>query len=156
MSTRCNIILRTPDGAKVYLYRHCDGYPTGAGQTIWSVVLSLSAKGYDATQTHDPEWRRKWIGPFAKQLMATTGNGGDLHHEFTSGLHGDIEFLYLIDFGGFKDWGVPLDEPTIRIGIGYKCTEAMAEAAPSFLLNDMAKAIDDAEKRRRAGSGEDE
>lgn len=157
MSTRCNVIIRTPDGAKVYLYRHCDGYPSGEGDTIASVWLSLTATHYDANQQHDPYWKAKWIKTFLPQLMQTTGSGGDPHHEFTSGLHGDIEFLYIIDLGGFVDYGQPIAEPMIRVGCGYKITEEETEKTEPFPISELSAWIwrYEAAREREEESSED-
>lgn len=149
MSTRCNIILRSPAGAKIYLYRHCDGYPSGAGKTIASVWLSLSAGHYDASQKHDPNWKAKWIRPFFDQLFKTTGNGGDPHHEITAGLHSDIEFLYVIDFDGFVEYGKPISEPMIRMSPHkHGITEEEVEAITPRPISELSQWIWEYEEAR--------
>ena len=119
MSTRCNIILRSPQGSVIWLYRHGDGYPKGdcgVLSTFWSVRLSLGARHYDPNHVTDPGWRQKWIGSFAKQLLGVTGPGGDLLHEITAGAHSDIDYLYLVDFMGFrKHHDDVMADATVRI-----------------------------------------
>lgn len=118
MSTRCNIVLRAPQGACIWIYRHGDGYPCGSSgvlDMLQAVGLSISSKHYDYEKPIDPDWRMKWIGTFARQLLGVTGSGGDLLHELTAGAHSDIEFLYLIDFAGFSIEGGPLAAPKLRI-----------------------------------------
>lgn len=105
MSTRCNIVLRAPQGACIWIYRHCDGYPgtrDGVLQMLWNVRLSISAKHYDYSDKVNPDWKQKWIGTFARHVLALTDSGGDLRHEITAGPHSDIDYLYVVDFHGHR------------------------------------------------------
>ena len=85
MSTRSNVLLNLGD-TKLYLYRHCDGYPGANGADLAEKLIKhkncgkafisdLLAERYDATD-YRPE-RPVW--------------------EVTTGLHGDIEWLYVFD-----------------------------------------------------------
>lgn len=108
MSTRCNILVR--DGEEeLWFYRHSDGYPEGAMpllQEFMEYVKSgairdnisqasgwlvyLGAKEYGL---HDPDKIDGFSGWKVGSIEPTTGQ------------HGDIEYLYVID----------LDKKTITI-----------------------------------------
>lgn len=76
MSTRCNIILKSGD-MQVYLYHHCDGYPSGVGAYLQKLI------------------GHKWeIYDWVNYLLKNTEDKG---YEFTNMLHGDIEYCYVID-----------------------------------------------------------
>jgi hypothetical protein len=93
MSTRANIII-TDGEDKLYFYRHSDGYPEGTMPTLekflamvkngqirdntcqsagWLIMI-----GYDEYKEYQPDWK---VGAY----------------EPTTGIHGDIEYLYVVD-----------------------------------------------------------
>lgn len=79
MSTRCNIVVKEGN-KKVYLYHHCDGYPSGVGIDLL-----------------DKNLFNKWyydISYIVNKLIKATDDDG---YEYTSGIHGDIEYLYVIN-----------------------------------------------------------
>lgn len=77
MSTRCNIVLKSGD-MKVYLYHHMDGYPSGVGAYLKQLIK-------------DCDWCiLDWVNYLVK-------NKEDDGYEFTDGIHGDIEYCYVID-----------------------------------------------------------
>jgi len=81
MGTRANIIIK--DIEKVfYLYRHNDGYPEGVG-----VELDEFFKMYFGEYTHADG------DDIATKLI----KNDDMRIELTSGVHGDIEFVYQFD-----------------------------------------------------------
>jgi hypothetical protein len=110
MSTRCNVILRDAE-SHVIMYRHNDGYPDG-------VVKSLD------------EFRRRWSMKGSKSLATAVGLLIVIGHEeygsktdtceagayeVTDGIHGDIEWLYVVDLetmrihakhGGYTHWAM--------------------------------------------------
>lgn len=72
MSTRANVIILTESEEKV-LYRHHDGYPTATGLDLFKVCVKAS---------EDKESERC----IDKRLTR--------NYEDTTGIHGDIDFLY--------------------------------------------------------------
>jgi hypothetical protein len=102
MSTRANIILR--DGSdELFFYRHSDGYPDGALPTLKEFM------GYIAAGTI-----RNNLGQCAGWLILI---GAREYQEYnlpdvtvpvqwkcgsiepTTGIHGDIQYLYVLDIG---------------------------------------------------------
>lgn len=78
MSTRSNIAIISKEETKV-IYHHCDGYPEGVGAELLDEHLKVL----------DDETPSK----FANALMAR-----DASYQYTNGrLHGDIEYLYVVD-----------------------------------------------------------
>jgi hypothetical protein len=71
MSTRANVILKKGE-RKVYLYRHCDGYPDGLGQDLQEAM--------DST----PE-------DTILNILEIDGI------ELTTGIHGDVEYIYIVN-----------------------------------------------------------
>ena len=92
MSTRSNIFV-TNNQTKIWLYRHYDGYLKEAGYNIAS-CLAQSKNLHEflellLSQKHEPSMYRE-----ARPI-----------YEFTSGMHGDIEYLYKINFFGTRAEG---------------------------------------------------
>ena len=92
MSTRSNILITNND-TKIWLYRHYDGYLKEAGYNIAS-CLAQSTDLHEfmeqlLSQKHEPSMYRE-----ARPI-----------YEFTSGMHGDIEYLYKINFFGTRSEG---------------------------------------------------
>lgn len=87
MSTRCNIIIK--DGSRrIYLYHHHDGYPEGVGAELREYM-----------EKNHPRW---WCSLYiANGLVKQNGQDcfakNDVEYEVTSGLHGDIEYCYVIN-----------------------------------------------------------
>lgn len=81
MSTRCNIIIEDQN-QKITLYHHHDGYPEGVGLYLYNNIGEKIKTGY---------WRATDV---ANMLIKSKD---DDEYELTTGLHGDIEFLYTID-----------------------------------------------------------
>lgn len=134
MSTRANIIITDGDSSLIF-YRHSDGYPTGVQETLqkfidwvaegkirnntcqaagWLVMLgaleyATIPKGYKTVMRGSSTYKYKVVKSY-----------GDLKddgfqwkvgaYEPTTCIHGDIEYLYLIDLSKpsvklLKDWG---------------------------------------------------
>jgi hypothetical protein len=89
MSTRTNIYI-TSRNTKIWLYRHYDGYPSETGYNLASCLCQ--SKSIDdfmlklLDQKHEPTMYRD-----ARPV-----------YEFTTGMHGDIEYLYRINFYGTR------------------------------------------------------
>lgn len=83
MSTRCNIIVQD-ENTKYTLYHHWDGYPEYVGLCLYDGLYEKIKKG----------------GLYAEQVVNMLLKGkidNDDGYELTTGLHGDIEYLYIID-----------------------------------------------------------
>lgn len=84
MSTRCNIIVQDAD-SKYTLYHHCDGYPEYVGVCLYKAL-------YERIQKHKYE-----AFEIVNMLVKAQLEGIDTSYELTFGLHGDIEYLYVVD-----------------------------------------------------------
>lgn len=83
MSTRANIIINDYDSnSSVILYSHCDGYPEGVGKNLCDII-------YNYESTH---LKCKSFGIFLDIIRSN-----DFHYEITDDIHGDIEFLYIVN-----------------------------------------------------------
>lgn len=92
MSTRANIILQSGT-MKKYLYRHCDGYPE-----ITLASLQRFLRQVEAKEIENISEVEEYLIDFGRREYEKSG----LHncygaYEPTTGLHGDIEYLYIID-----------------------------------------------------------
>ena len=88
MSTRSNIIIKNGK-TNILLYRHCDGYLTGAGQDLLDDLRSsyfVYNDGYEDKINID-------IAKFTKKLLNQDGD-----YRIDDQLGGDIEYLYTLDF----------------------------------------------------------
>ena len=88
MSTRANIILHSQAG-DIYLYHHHDGYPQGVGVQLQKVMAKLSDHA-----KREP-WSIVWT---ANELIKNQCGLNDDEYELTTGLHGDIEYCYVLNF----------------------------------------------------------
>jgi len=90
MSTRSNIIIKD-NSCKVYLYRHSDGYPEGAGVDLKKF---LEKHEYD-------KWSGSQLATDLIRFHEPTDYGFKVEdyypYELTNGIHGDIEYLYVIN-----------------------------------------------------------
>ena len=78
MSTRSNIIIKNNNEIVKTLYKHHDGYIAGVGVDLVRYLIPL--KTYRPTEPKD--------------LLSVLSN----KYEVTTGIHGDIEYLYTISF----------------------------------------------------------
>lgn len=123
MSTRANVILK--DGKeKLYFYRHSDGYPSGTLPTLekfisytkdgkirnnicqasgWLIII-----GADEYKEYQIDYEDRKNIPFDKRKEFVNEKFGDLipstpndwkvgAYEPTTGIHGDVEYVYVID-----------------------------------------------------------
>ena len=107
MSTRANIIVKDKY-CKLYFYRHSDGYPDGAMPTL-TKFLDLVKEGKIRADVGQASGWLIMLGN-AEYNNGPLPNGGMSGWkvgsiEPTDQIHGDIEFLYIID----------LDEETIEV-----------------------------------------
>ena len=103
MSTRSNTIIKDLDsGREIFMYRHCDGYFSGAGFDLLDFAKKMNVLS---------EWED--VSKLAMELEET-----DLGYEPTEGLHLDIEFIYLLEVQNKKIHAVREFEPRVDA----KCT----------------------------------
>lgn len=89
MSTRCNIILEDAKTRKrIYLYHHHDGYPEGVGADLARFVAKWNRHYYYRIE--------EYANALLKGIESEFYGRKDDEYELTSGLHGDIEYCYLI------------------------------------------------------------
>lgn len=102
MSTRCNIrIINKEWNESFMLYHHYDGYPSGVGMDL---------KHYLKTKEHLPYWSAMdFANELIKGVKSEMYEEVDNRYEITSSMHGDIEYLYVIDCDkrDFKCYAVP-------------------------------------------------
>jgi len=93
MSTRANIVVVHGESV-VFLYRHCDGYPSECGADLGAKLLACdrSAGAFLRSIVLD-KYEQQSYERAARPV-----------YELTTELHGDIEWLYVFDF---KDGGAP-------------------------------------------------
>ena len=89
MSTRSNIIIKNGK-TNILLYRHCDGYLTGAGQDL---LDDLSNSDFEEKPYFDNIAEYFNIAKFTEKLLNQDGN-----YRIDDQLGGDIEYLYTFDF----------------------------------------------------------
>lgn len=119
MSTRANIVIKD-EYRKLYFYRHSDGYPEGVMPTLqkfldfvkegkirdnvgqaagWLIVFG--AVEYDVNNDiSDPDtYYKPFNTPISEYLPTKEGYSGWKvgAYEPTDDIHGDIEFLYIVD-----------------------------------------------------------
>lgn len=90
MSTRCNIIIKEKDEQPLIIYHHFDGYPEGVGAELKSVIADKieSICGCTGNKTF---------------ILSRILYDFSTQYEETDNIHGDIEYLYVLDI---KDDGV--------------------------------------------------
>lgn len=143
MSTRANIVIRDSlwsQEHKLWFYRHSDGYPEGAMPTLQKFIKWLrqgkirdnvsQASGWlilIGAAEYDEEYDSK-TSKWVKKKSLLTPNSVDGFggwkcgaYEPTTGVHGDIEYLYIIDltaktiscFQSWDDEGNPKGKPIL-------------------------------------------
>ena len=87
MSTRSNTVIKDMEtGTEAYLYRHFDGYISGAGVEQVGYVNLMEKEMQHPTIDAVEDWYIK------------NGEG----YEETSGIHGDVEYIYVLELNGPK------------------------------------------------------
>ena len=87
MSTRSNIIIKNGK-TNILLYRHCDGYLTGAGQDLHDDLKSSYFVSYSGV-----DFKNYNIAKFTEKLLRE-----DSSYRIDNQLGGDIEYLYTFEF----------------------------------------------------------
>lgn len=100
MSTRANIIIKD-EYSKIILYRHSDGYPECAGEDLKDFVKDYTNGLMRLDAMQSAGWL---IVRGNKEYKAGEKPSNDKFsgwkvgaYEPTTGIHGDIEYLYTID-----------------------------------------------------------
>lgn len=89
MSTRCNIIVKDDKGNRIYLYHHHDGYPEGVGTDLKFWAKSAKWGVYR-------HYAHSVANSLLKGLHSPFYGYEDKDYELTSGLHGDIDYFYIV------------------------------------------------------------
>lgn len=79
MSTRCHILLEKNDSETKFVYHHFDGYPEGVGEELVGLLSRYNMQNWE------PAAIANWLE-----------NQDDLY-EPDDGIHGDEEYVYVID-----------------------------------------------------------
>ena len=96
MSTRANIIIKDKYD-KLYFYRHSDGYPEGAMPTL-ERFMSWVKEGHIRDNVNQAAGWLIVIGHQEYEGMCDpTGNWKVGAYEPAIAIHGDIEYLYVLD-----------------------------------------------------------
>ena len=95
MSTRANVIIIDKFGDELIFYRHSDGYPDGTLPTL-NEFLDLVKSGTIRDNVEQASGHLILIGnkEYGKNTIDHWKVGA---YEPSVGIHGDIEYLYVID-----------------------------------------------------------
>lgn len=123
MSTRANIVIKDKYD-KLFFYRHSDGYPSGVEETLTKLMSFLQTGKLRNNASQFAGWLILLGAIEYGAIPAFTKNEsgyGDMDtvevpkdwkvgaYEPTTGIHGDIQYLYVIDLDsktclGYEDW----------------------------------------------------
>ena len=134
MSTRCNVVIKGQYEGQIILYRHCDGYPEGVAPTLdrfcewvkqgkirqsagqsagWLILLGIQEYASDA--------------PYVELMDLEPETGGMMgwkigSYEPTDGIHGDIDYIHVVDLmsATWKSYRVDydtIDDLVQKIGV---------------------------------------
>lgn len=102
MSTRCNVLVVEKNGdweRTNQFYRHCDGYVEGTGKDL--AILAYMAKEYSYPDSNiddaGNETKRDNFKRIRNRFLGYLNDSDNYEAEdFDGGVHGDIEYLYLV------------------------------------------------------------
>jgi hypothetical protein len=139
MSTRCHIIVEDQEwGYNTILYRHSDGYPNGKHGVVATLAefmqVFMKRRGWDpiylpAQLLHfmiakDAAYNLESIAARAKrcgrkpssyeQEMLACGGNDFLGYGITNDIHGDVEYIYVINKDGVEVYDVPYNAGSDR------------------------------------------
>ena len=114
MSTRSNIIIKN-GRTEILLYRHCDGYLTGAGQDLHDDLKSSYFVSYSGV-----DFKNYNIAKFTEKLLRE-----DSSYRIDDQLGGDIEYLYTFEFQDSYEHGehynrVKLKSIEVNQNVGFR------------------------------------
>ena len=84
MSTRAHVIVKD-ESDKKYLYHHCDGYPDGVGEDLESFIIDIGGADLKSAE-----------------IFCNMINDWDPAFEIDNGIHGDEEYIYVVDLPSRK------------------------------------------------------
>lgn len=91
MSTRANIIIReNMSDTEVVLYSHFDGYPNGVGLDLKNTISKFCSF---------EKWHINPANLTAAIMTSNTFNYKCEYDTYNTPIHGDIEYLYIIEIG---------------------------------------------------------
>lgn len=93
MSTRANILIKCGEN-QIWLYRHFDGYLSETGYNLASILANSKSFNDFLYELLD----QKYDSTVYRQSQKV--------YEFTSGMHGDIEYLYTLEFSNKTKFSV--------------------------------------------------
>lgn len=96
MSTRANIIIQD-SVTKLYFYRHSDGYPEVTGKSLKSFIKKYTQNKFRLDAMQSAGWLilkgyKEYLDQKNEHMKWKVGA-----YEPTTEIHGDIEYLYIID-----------------------------------------------------------
>lgn len=98
MSTRANVIIKD-SFSKLFFYRHSDGYPEVTGRSLKSFVKKYTQVKFRLDVMQSAGWLI--IKGYQEYSNGKDGSKYDTWkvgaYEPTTEIHGDIEYLYVID-----------------------------------------------------------
>lgn len=98
MSTRSNVVLTAAEN-QIILYRHWDGYPEATGSDLWQ---ELQYYALNHMSGKNPYLQAEDYFQLILVRLLSVRNEDSEHprpdYEITSSIHGDIEYLYWVNF----------------------------------------------------------
>ena len=94
MGTRCNIKISYGDN-DIYIYRHWDGYLSVTGKDVYDKLQSSTIDKYSFGDETNAV--RVNIVNFINSFLC------DNKYELTTGIHGDVEYVYHFEFSTDKE-----------------------------------------------------
>jgi hypothetical protein len=101
MATRSNVVL-TAAANQIILYRHWDGYPEATGSDLWRELqpLALSHMRGEKPFLQAADYFQKTLIRLLSVRDEDSKNPRP-DYEITDSIHGDIEYLYWINFDSY-------------------------------------------------------
>jgi hypothetical protein len=133
MTTRCNIVIEEMRAGRkrprmVYLYRHHDGYPAMTGADVLEVARGIRGDAWERAEDVANGFLRRFDQHGAGAATPT--------YELTSGVHGDVDYVYRIRFADRTSRGGAGDLQVVRVEQHDAVTrriEAALRNAPCWL-----------------------
>lgn len=95
MATRCNVIVENNSGYRIFMYRHCDGYPESVAPALAPILSELRT---------DKDREKMGVSYVAEKIEDIEETyfimGNQKSHkpfQYTTDIHGDIEWLYTLN-----------------------------------------------------------
>lgn len=97
MATRCNVIVEDNSGYRIFMYRHNDGYPESVLPAL-APILSALRNDKDFFNRSPFQSRLERIADVKKSAAYVAAKIEEIEpFEFTTDIHGDIEWLYTLN-----------------------------------------------------------